>query len=587
MTTSPPPKTALGELGEQLTEVAQLECALMLRRKMEYLHNIASASGPAAARRVIEEEIQRLKRQKRELWTINRSLNELVELNVTRFQQLLKERESMKRSEGLAKLPTEVIVRIFMHTVGPPSDLNIFADDLVDTVPDSKQALILSHVSQYFRSVAISTRQLWTIMTRLNPWSFVKLFLKRSGNLPLIVIQRDVPEISMETAIRILNGIYEIVRGHAHRVQVLVWPVGVGDQTFMYTWMASQRTLTFPILRRFQTKCPIIERYRAEDEADNWWADGIPNDAAGRRCPVLVQANIPDTLPKLWLAPSLTTVELRGEVLHEEAVHIERILSALSKLERLVTLTLDLSYEGDYEHVDLIHGTEPHWMNSVQALKIHTRNELSNEALEVFLYWARFPNIKSLDITLCSELDSRRTLMGPDGTCNIITELGQPRHFFDHLHTLTLRRSPTSGFSDSLTHAVWLHPMDHGADEGMWLNMPNLRSLTMQYVVPDNAVWALGGHRADETHILPYLETLRIHDCDYVDAPLLYDVLRLRKTQASPMHLKHLEVKRCKMVAHGSSFGPIHIKRMMGNGASVNMDVYESKQVTTSFNLTV
>lgn len=466
--------------------------------------------------RIIDNEIGALQETSASLEDIMDHLRALQVNTHTRMDKLKRRRRVLQNAQGLNKIPNEVLSHIMSFTISPLKEEELGRPDTLRQVaPRMEDVVALSHVNRRFLHVARGTQTLWTVLTRLEPLDMVETFLSRSGMRALQVVQ-----VFFKGGIQLAHEYgqsLQVVWRHASRLEVLrLRPAGGEHQEEIYSFIYSAPQLEFPRLVNLGFICPS-RRWTDKPDPPSYGA------ILGARFPSLRSLDMPDFMLDLPVIKNLTSLHLHGRdelVDRDRLFTVDSFLTALTKLPDLLSLSLDIDYSTDSAVVFRDATLPPVIVPAIVDLKFRTSEKTANIVVANILHHASFPNLQTLDLDLRTpyrQADAEET----DGLLEAVYALGRDHHSFPQLHKVSLARVATL----HVDIPDCLHPLDANADWKMLSRMPALRELSLYHTIPPCTLSRL---RADEDCLLPLLECIGLHQCAYVRADDIADVIWAR-----------------------------------------------------------
>lgn len=449
-------------------------------------------------------------------------------------------------NEGLNKLPNELLSHILCCAANPgPSRID---DPSVDAISRGALAfeadvLRLSHVNRRFLHVARSTSALWTTITQLQPLGMVQAFLQRSGMCGLRVVQIDGNGgvRGSEMSIRAFQGAIAAVLQHAPRLEFLkLRAQGQDQEGAVYKMIVNADWHDFPRLVELDVFCPFVEEFYVDMEP---LILGTLLD--GGRFPSLRSLCIPDYMLEVCAIKGLTSLSLIGlqdHLVEDLFIPVEDIITTLSHLPELRSFSLRLEYDRDDVVILSEPEGEPIVIPGIQHLQFYSATPITNSFVENFLGCVCFPGLETLALHLSAP---RRFVPGDiDTIFSVIYSLGSDLHSFPQLHTLKLFRSAYVDHAMDTENIV-----DGAADRRMLARMPGLRDISLLETIPKHTLSLLGViSDAEQPCILPLLERVSLHNCDYLRGEHIQDAVVSRQNVPRIQPLKHLEIKNCRLI---------------------------------------
>lgn len=276
--------------------------------------------------------------------------------------------------KGLSSVPDEILSKIFEHATGGPKEHN-------HAVTKGNLSLVCRH----FRGVVLNTPRLWSHITSFDKMPYVRACLKRgkSVGLSLVVYLNDEDELYVERALAFLATVVP----HSSRWEYLY-------VSFDATVLGLEGRM---IELLSNLRLPSLHSLILLSSSPNILGDDIRHFYQSWEMPNLRSLEV-DIIPKPFVAPKLSSVQLRQFDIGEDAAESERLRNFLTTFPELEELCLELWRNGakGYDQRDLLID-----MPNLETLQI--KSSFRARDVRPFMIALRAAKLRELEIIMSAE----------------------------------------------------------------------------------------------------------------------------------------------------------------------------------------
>lgn len=438
--------------------------------------------------------------------------------------------QTIRLGRCLDKLPAELLACVLQ-----------FAQQSDDPM---RSTLSLAHVNRHFRQTATSTPSLWTHITHCVSPDLLRLFLRNSGacGITLRLVHCGWNPFEVRSCFK------EILK-HTSRIE------SMDHHSSRYIHLVlGKPSVVFGALRRLILHLPDLDYVAKHPDT---LASGLLKRA---RYPKLTYLSTKDYFLAALTATqdnvqNLTTLHLTaqrsGDPWAEPPVLMNKLMDALGQLPSLENLHLGLEDFGHTTASVVLCQTSRARVRlaKLRALVVCTSSDIANLVAADFVEHLDCPFLSTLKLVLQSRHVGRSHVTPgiTDTILGVVEAMCHHRQPFEHLETFALFRSENvdNWVANDGHDLEFEHPRDHLSDRELLSLMPNLRDLTLGYIVPEKTISLLGASSTEWHGALRHLDSLTIHENSELPGMLIADVVAKRSDHPELQPLRKVCFDKC------------------------------------------